>query len=228
MSVVRFWYLTTFGSFYCRLLIVLPFFFFFYLKWSLNPLFLWFPLFCVFHFARHSLGFVTSCHRMLCCCSALEERPTCTWVLSKLDLFCMYGDNKLPSCNCAQLTLRSCASVPVDRRSICLTARVFHHTWAAALVCSSHGWGYNALGCSSLLASLIFKWASFTPALKSVLTVINPPQLESNATSITRKNASICANRPEHVNWHVIYIVNKHEWNVKREQCSPTYVPIGR
>lgn len=47
MSVVRFWYLTTFGPFYCRLLIVLPFFFFLLFKVVFESvIFMVSPFFC--------------------------------------------------------------------------------------------------------------------------------------------------------------------------------------
>lgn len=156
MAVVRSWYLITFGSVYCELIIV--FFFSPFFSFKLAYFFMASPFLC-FHFACHSPGFVTSCHRMLQCSSAPERTKT-AWALSKFHIFCMYRDNKLPSWVCAQLTC-SCASIPVDQHSICLTARVFCHTRAAAPVYSSHGWGYNALACSSLLASLIFKWTFF-------------------------------------------------------------------
>lgn len=94
---------------------------------------------------------------------------------------------------------------------ICACWLTFHMCDGTCVHSHSHGWNHNASPCSSLLASLVFKWGALTLAAMSALTVINPPQLECSVTSITRKNASICANRPEHVNWHMIYIVNKHE-----------------
>lgn len=106
-----------------------------------------------------------------------------------------------------------CKLCPGNVAFMCIGAcwLTFHMCDGTRVHSRPHGWNHNASPRSSLLASLVFKWGALSLAAMSARTVINPPQLECSVTSITRKNASICANRPEHVNWHMIYIVNKHE-----------------